>query len=212
MTVAVFGGTGRTGRPLVSELRSAGISVRVLARRPEALSDWAQDGGITVVAGSAEDPEAVKAVLSGADAAVSVMGPVKGEPAERFSRAGEVIATGCAEAGVSRLLWMTGAGVMLPQDEPSFSRRMIRGIMKLVAGPVLAHSEAAVQSVINSGVDYTVIRAPMLSEDSGEVALASGYAAPKARPVPRAQIARWIVAELQSPQWRNHAPMLGLAD
>ncbi len=187
------------------------MSVRVLARNPEKLSDWAQDSGITIVPGSAEDPEAVKAVVSGADAAVSVMGPVKGEDPGRFSTAGRVIAAACKEAGVGRLLWMTGAGVMLPQDEPSFSRRLIRGVMKMVAGPVLKHSESAVSSIMESGVDYTVIRAPMLNEDTEEVTLESGYAAPRPKPVPRAQIARWIVAELQSPQWRNHAPMLGLA-
>ena len=73
MKVAVVGATGRTGRLLVEELLRRGHEVRVLVRDPDRLADLG--GRVETVTGESRDAAAVRALVTGADAVVSALGP-----------------------------------------------------------------------------------------------------------------------------------------
>ena len=70
-TIALFGATGFSGRPVLRELLDRGHAVRALARRPGSLEPHPN---LTVVQGNALDPDDVAEVLAGSDAVVHCLG------------------------------------------------------------------------------------------------------------------------------------------
>jgi len=92
MRIAVFGGTGATGRLLIAKALDAGDSVTAYARHPEKLA--IVNDRLTVVEGELPDAAAIERAVEGADGVISLLGqgrPVKGtqslaEPAPSLPR------------------------------------------------------------------------------------------------------------------------------
>jgi short subunit dehydrogenase-like uncharacterized protein len=72
--LAVLGATGYTGRLVVAEARRAGLPLRLVGRRREALDDLAGEGDEIAVADGA-DAGALAAAFEGAFAVASIAGP-----------------------------------------------------------------------------------------------------------------------------------------
>jgi uncharacterized protein YbjT (DUF2867 family) len=115
--VTVFGGSGFLGRQIVRRLAAEGAAVRVAVRRPERAAFAADpDAAEPVAAVRADvlDEAEVAAALAGSDAAINAVGhyvergratfeAVHGAGAQRIARA-------AAEAGVGRLVQISGIG------------------------------------------------------------------------------------------------------
>jgi uncharacterized protein YbjT (DUF2867 family) len=71
-TVAVIGGTGTLGAPVVRELLARGASVRVLSRNPTSVPDGAEHHRIDLASG-----EGVAQALAGVDAAIDAANSTK---------------------------------------------------------------------------------------------------------------------------------------
>jgi uncharacterized protein YbjT (DUF2867 family) len=96
MKVAVIGGTGVLGRPLVAELAARGHEVRVLSRKPpRKLPDGVSHRSVdlTIGQGLAEALAGVEVVVDASNSSPRNAGPVLVEGTKRLLRAG-------AEAGV----------------------------------------------------------------------------------------------------------------
>ena len=74
MTLAILGVTGYTGRLVLAEARRAGLEVRLVGRRRDALEALAAPGERVHVA-DARDPEALRAAFDGAAVVASLAGP-----------------------------------------------------------------------------------------------------------------------------------------
>lgn len=212
MRLAVFGATGRTGVRVVAKALKDGHEVVAVVRNPAKLRDshpdLAGNDRLTMAEADAADEVAVAHAVEGTDAVIFAAGPVKGTPADFLVRAAGAIVAGAKKAGISRLVWLTGAGVMDPRDEPSGSRKVIRGIMKLMAGKILASSEEAYRIIVDSGLDYTVVRPPMLAEEAKGSGLVAGYTPPKPIPVGREDLAAFLVEAAVQDKYRGESPML----
>jgi len=113
MRIAVFGGTGRTGRSLVDAALERGHDVVALSRSPEP----GLPSGAEVVVGDARDPEAVRAVVDGADAVTSVLAIQAGtEPTTMLSDATRTIAEVMGEEDVHRVVITTNATVFTDRE------------------------------------------------------------------------------------------------
>lgn len=166
MRIAVFGGTGRTGVPVVQQALERGHEVRALARSAAKAAAVLPAGGtaLTTVEGDLLDPAAVAEVVAGTDVVVQVAGPGRGSPSDLQQRAIAAVLAGMREHGVRRLVTLTGAGVRIPEDRPKLADTLIVRVMQLAAGKVLADSGASVDAVRTSDRDWTVVRAPRLTE------------------------------------------------
>ena len=74
MALAILGVTGFTGRLVLDEARRAGLDVRLVGRRREALEELAKSGEEVRVA-DARDEEALQAAFAGASVVASLAGP-----------------------------------------------------------------------------------------------------------------------------------------
>jgi putative NADH-flavin reductase len=201
MRIAVFGATGRTGVPFVRRALDAGHEVVAHVRSPEKLE--VADDRLTVVEGDAYTGE-------GADAVVSLLGQGDGSPDDLLTVAGEHVTTAMAEAGVDRYVTLVGAGVREEGESPSLSGRMMGGLLKLLAREVLADAEEHVRRVRATDLDWTVVRAPRLTE-----AEPSGYRAGDIdlgfESVSRADVAAFCLECIEESAYVHEMPKVGPA-
>lgn len=147
--ILVAGGTGFLGRAIVAALRNDGHPVRVLARNIS-VNPWEMDRGVTLVAGDVRDPATLGPALAGCDTLVvavqfpghPVEVPGKGLTYDEFDRKGtENLVTAAKQAGVTRLVYMSGVGAGQGKTEEWFVAK--------------DRAEAAVRG---SGIAYTIVR------------------------------------------------------
>lgn len=220
MRIAILGASGRTGTYLVKRALEAGHDVVAFARTTKKIG--MTNERLTVVELDLAQDDAARrlaASLGGTDAIISTLGPdTKGKPAVMV-KAAEAALSAAHAAPVNRLIWMTGAGVQLAGDPPSFVRSIVRGIMTLVAGEVLRDSEEAARRIVASDLDWTVVRAPMLNDEAPTGRLFASTVPPRPAALSRDEIAGFLLAcatnarpSADGARWSRAAPFLSLGE
>jgi putative NADH-flavin reductase len=207
MKIAIFGGTGRTGILIVEHALKAGHEVVALVRTPSKMT--VKHDRLHLIQGDVMNHADVEKAITGVDAVVSALAPTKGAPKDLFTKAFNNIIAAMKKQGIRRLVTMSGAGVRYPQDKPKFMDKFIVGIMKVVAKDVLADSENYNRLVQNSGLDWTVVRGPMLTNDPYTGNYRAGYLGGDSKVrVARADIAEFVVKQLNTSEWMHKAPVV----
>lgn len=157
--ILITGGSGYVGGRLIARLEERGVSLRCMARRPEALKSKVADS-TEVVFGDVLQPESMEAALSGISTAyymVHSMGT--GRDFESDDRRGaRHFALAARKAGVKRIVYLGGLG-----DSDQKLSAHLRSRQEV--GQVLAESGAQViefraSIVIGSGsLSFELIRA-----------------------------------------------------
>ena len=164
-TIALFGGTGGTGRRVLQRALAAGFDVRLLARNPTAVS--ATSERLLVITGDILDSGAVNETLAGSDAVISVFGHVKGSPPTLQTDGTRAIVNGMQRLGIRRIITLSGGGLHDPHDRPKAADRVIRLLLRTLAGKVLADAAGHLQVLRTTNLDWTVVRGPRLTEAPG---------------------------------------------
>jgi len=117
MIVAVTGATGFVGRHVVRLLLARGHSVRVLARRESSLPD--QTAAVTLVRGDLADHEALRTLMSGAEAVLHLVGIIVERGPATFEavhvEGTRAVVEAARAARCLRIVHMSAVGV---RDEP----------------------------------------------------------------------------------------------
>jgi uncharacterized protein YbjT (DUF2867 family) len=206
MRICLLGATGRTGRPFAEDALAAGHEVVALVRDEGRLGALA--GRVTAVRGEAGDADAVARAAQGADVIVSTIGPAKGSPAGMMERAARAVVVAATAEG-ARIVWMTGAGVRDPGDEPKVIDRLVVAAMRLTARRVLEDSAAAVAVVRSSGCPWVVVRAPRLTDKPATGAARTGLVGPDSgTQVPRADVAAFLLRACAEDEWLGRMPVV----
>ena len=199
MRVAIFGGTGRTGRPLVEQALAAGHEVSALARDPARLA--ARHERLRPVRGDLLDPTSVAATLDGADAAVFVAGPPGRGPCTLYSEGGGNVVKAMEPAGARRLLAMTASAVEFEANDTRLLRLAKPVLMRLFRETYadMLRMEAMVRQ---TDLDWTIVRPPQLTNRSHTGRYRVSYAGGVRRGlrIPRADLAAALLALLTDPR------------
>jgi putative NADH-flavin reductase len=166
MVIALFGATGKTGRRVLERALAAGHEVQALVRDPARLGVVHER--LTVIEGDVLDAAAVERTIAGSQVVLSLFGQVKGSPRTLQTDGTRNIVVAMQRHQVRRLVTLSGGGLRAPQDRPKLPDRIIRTLLKVLAGHVLADAEGHLAVLEQSGLDWTVVRGPMLSEDPGK--------------------------------------------
>ncbi len=207
MKLAVFGASGRTGKPLVEQALQAGHEVVALVRTPSKLA--IQHPKLTVIQGDAMNPVDVDNVVQGSDAVISVIGQAKGAPRDTQTVAITNIVAAMNKYGVKRLVSLTGAGVDDPHDRPKFVHHLIKTALKLLSGHVLKDAENHADAIRKSSLDWVIVRGPMLNEGPhtgnyrvGWVGVNTGSR------ISRADLADFILKQTSDTTYVRQSPMV----
>jgi NADH dehydrogenase len=111
--IVILGGTGFVGSRLVPRLHDDGHTIRVLSRNRELHRDLFVLPRVDIVTTDVHDPDALRARLAGADAAINLVGILneRGSDGSGFRKAHveltEKLIAACRSAGVGRLIQMS---------------------------------------------------------------------------------------------------------
>lgn len=205
--IGLFGATGKTGRRVLERALGAGHEVRVLVRDPAKLGELADR--VVVVRGDVLDPVAVDRVVAGSEVVVSVFGHVKGSPPTLQADGTGLIVESMKKHHVTRLITLSGGGLPATQDHPRFADRVIRTLLKLLSGQVLADAEAHLRVLEASGLEWTVVRGPRLTEDPGQGRYRVGWVGVNASTrISRDDLADFIVTQLTDRSFVHELPFV----
>ncbi len=205
-TIALFGGTGRTGKHVLEQALAAGHSVRMLARRPEAVAE-ASDR-LVVVAGDVLDPAAVDETIKGADVVVSVFGQVKGSPPTLQTDGTRNIVEAMKRAGIARVITLSGGGLPSEEhDRPKAADKIIRFLLQRISPQVLADAESHLDVLRESGLDWTVVRGPRLTDATPTGTYRVGWVGVNASTqIARGDLARFILTQIDDREFVHQLP------
>ena len=207
MKLAIFGATGRTGRPLVEQALQVGYEVVALVRTPSRLA--VEHPKLMVIQGNVMNPADVDKVVQGCDAVISVIGQSKGAPRDTQTVAITNIIAAMNKYGVKRLVSLTGAGVDDPRDRPKFVHHLIKTALKLVSGHVLKDAENHAEAIRKSNLDWVIVRGPMLNEGPHTGAYRIGWVGVNTGSrISRADLADFILKQTTDTTYLRQSPMV----
>lgn len=208
MKLTIFGGTGGVGSQLIPLALDAGHDVTAFARNPANLP---RHDELSVVEGQLDDAAAVARAIGGADAVLSALGARSNTPdqIEVFGTAMENITAAMKEHGVRRLVAISGAGVLTPDDHVTMGRRFVRFLLKLMAKHVALAKEREYEIVTATDLDWVLVRPPRIVPGP-----ATGTYRVFADRVPSPKISQGDVADLMlkcaaADEWVHRAPIPG---
>lgn len=163
--IVLFGATGKTGRRVLTRALDQGHDVRVLVRDPGKLT--VSSPRLAVIQGNVLDAAAVEEAVAGADVVLSVFGQVKGSPPTLQTDGTALIVAAMKRHSVTRIVTLSGGGLPAPRDRPGVPDKIIRFLLKTLSGHVLEDAKGHLSVLETSGLEWTVVRGPRLTERPG---------------------------------------------
>ena len=195
MNVLVIGGTRGVGHAVVVAAHGAGHRMTVMARTAAGFDGPVS--GILMVAGDAEDGADVDRAVAGQDAVVWTVG-VAGRAIDVrvFSRGTGHVLKSMHEHRVRRLVCVTG----VDSGNVSRARLLVRPAATKAVSVDKARQEAQIR---DSAVEWIIVRPAALTDGkaTGLYQTLSEPADGRAKPITRADVADFIVANLAAPEY-----------
>jgi putative NADH-flavin reductase len=201
LKLAIFGATGRTGRPLVEQ-----ALVTVLVRDPAKIT--LSHPRLKIVQGDATNAAKVEEAVAGADAVISTLGQTTGSPKDVQTVATKHIVAAMQQHGVRRLVSLTAGGVAHAKDEPKLVDKAFKFLLKRLQPDVLADAENHARVIRNSDLDWVVVRGPRLTEKPGTGKYRVGYAGQVGIQIPRVDLAAFMLSQLTDNTYLRDLPMV----
>ena len=207
MNILIVGATRGIGRQLLEQALVSGHAVTALVRNPQRLA--IQHERLKVIKGDILDSDSVARAMAGQDAVCCTIG-VKA-PWIRvtvFSEGTKNLLQAMNKTGVKRLICVTGIGAGDSKGHGGFLYDYI--FLPLLLKPIYADKDRQESLIKASNVDWTIVRPGFLTNgpltknyrkltDMTEVT--AGW-------ISRADIAHFILEELESKQYLRQTPLL----
>ena len=156
MKIFIVGATGRTGQALTQLAVAKGHNVTAFGRRPpQRLLE-----GSYFVAGDPQQVAALTAAISGHDAVVSCLGLRSVDDAGLLARSAAAAISAMRSSNVQRYV-VVSQGLLFPSVNP------IVMLLRIFLRHHVADSRAMEAAVLNSAVDWTIVRPPRLTSGTG---------------------------------------------
>lgn len=189
MDVVVVGGHGKVARRLLALLSQGGHRARGVIRNPDRAADVEAIGAEPVLCDI--EREELDDAVKGADAVVFAAGAGPGSGPERkrtVDLGGALKLIDAARSqGISRYLMISSMGADAPEAGPERMRPYLRA---------KAEADGALQA---SGLNYTITRPGMLTDDPGVGRIDAALKLGRRGSITREDVAATLLAELDAP-------------
>jgi len=155
MNIIVIGSTGRTGRLVLEEGIRRRHAMTAFTRRPDALADIT--GLRMVIHGDGRNLKDIRRAIRGQDAVISIVAPEGRGPTTVISDVARAELTAMGEAGVRRIVTVSVSAI--EGRRPWILINLVRWILR----KPYADFARMEQLVASSGLDWTIVRPPYLS-------------------------------------------------
>ncbi|MGA8207001.1 MAG: NAD(P)H-binding protein [Candidatus Dormiibacterota bacterium] len=220
MIITIFGATGGVGGQVMKQARAAGHDVTAVIRSSKNLPSDVR----TVRSDLASaDPAVLLSAVEGADAVISAIGPGLRTDVGIASQATKAIIGAMKASGVRRIVVTSAAPVGTvplpghakpPKHDPGdgfFMRNVLSPAIKLVAPGLYTDLALMEANLAESGLDWTVIRPPQLTNGpvTGTYRTAYGRNLRRGLRVSRADVAHLMLDVIARPE--TYALVIGIA-
>lgn len=205
--IALFGGTGKTGKEFLQKALENEYHIKVLARSPEKVDT--QSPHLEVIKGDVLNPATVNATVAGTDIAVSLFGHVKGSPKWLQSDGTSNILSAMLDHGVEKIISLSGGGLPFHKDEPKFADKAIRLIMKVAVPKVLNDAIRHAEILKDSDRKWVIVRGPRLTEEPEKGNYRVGWVGVNASTsIGRADLADFILKQVEEDTYIYKMPFI----
>jgi len=196
--IIVVGAAGKSGREIVEEALARGIGLTAYVRsraKAEGLP-----AGVTIVEGDGKDAAALARALPGHDAVVVTSG---GRTETVSAEVAKAVVLAMKQAGITRLIQYSAYGA-------NDGKGIYRWVMQTLASKVAADKIELEKVLAASGLEWTAVRPGVLTDGgkSGKMRAGTGVVLKGFPQISRADVAQFVLDELQTPHFVKAAPVL----
>ncbi|MET8359076.1 SDR family oxidoreductase [Micromonospora sp. NPDC005171] len=204
LNVVVLGAAGRTGRLIVAEALRSGHHVTAAVRNPASVP---AAPALRVERADVRDADSLRAVIKGHDAVVCAIGAPGRKANNLYSDGARATVSAMQASGVKRLLAITSVGVR--HDDPRHAW-WYRALIRPIGADLYADMARMEHIVRDSDLDWTFVRPTYLQdrEPTGSYRVTHDSTPKGGWRITRADVARFIVEELDAHRWSRQAPSL----
>ncbi|CAM02920.1 putative NADH-flavin reductase [Saccharopolyspora erythraea NRRL 2338] len=206
MKITVLGATGGVGQHLLTHALSDGHQVTAAVRNPAKVATRHAD--LTVVRTDALDADSVKSAIAGADAVVSGIGAAgRRDPLNPASTSARAVVEAMSATEVRRLVVVSAAPLNRSGvGQTWLARRVFSPLLWAVLGDLYRDLERMEQVLRDSGLDWTSVRPPKLTDKPGRGHYRHTVeTGPPGNEIARADVARAMLDFLGDPATIGHA-------
>lgn len=196
--IVVVGAAGKSGREIVKEALARGVGVTAYVRSRAKAEGLPAE--VTIVEGDGRDASALSRALPGHDAVVVTSGGRSETVSAEVARA---VVAAMTQAGLQRLIQYSAYGA-------NDGAGIYRFVMQTLASKVAADKIALEKVLADSGLDWTAVRPGVLTDGgkSGKMRAGTGVVLKGFPQISRADVAQFVLDELQSPRFVRAAPVV----
>jgi putative NADH-flavin reductase len=220
MKLTIFAATGGIGRQLLEQADDAGHEVTAVVRNPKKVS---RDVPLVRADLASADPATLESAVNGADAVVSALGAASASDVGVAWQGTQAIVRAMQATGVRRIIVVSAAPISTvpspgrpkpPRHDPGdgfFMRHLFGPLIKAVLRRHYADLARMEDVLRNSGLDWTVVRPPRLTDKAltGTYRTAYGQNLRRGVLISRADVAHLMLRVLEQPQTIRQA--IGIA-
>jgi putative NADH-flavin reductase len=216
MNLVIFGATGGLGRQVFEQAIIVGYDVTAVVRDPKKLSS--QKVRVVTADLASASPTVLAAAIAGADAVISCLGPRSATDTGIASSGTRAIIEAMQTSNVRRIVTVSAAPVSTvpspgrprpPKHDPGdefLMRHLLSPIIKAVFRKPYADLAIMEDVLRKSGLDWTVVRPPRLSDTAltGKYRTAIDQNLAGGMIISRADVAHLMLATLEHPETIKH--------
>ena len=203
LTVAVLGASGATGRHVVATALERGHTVSTFVRRSGAF----QPAGRLreTVWPNVTDPGPLIDALSGVDVVVSALGGAESGPTTVCTEGTRSALIAMEATGVTRLIAVSAHGALETHDKSLYSLAVWAGVADR-----MRDKETMERLITASGLDWTIVRPPKLSDRplTGTRRVGTDLPIRAGSSIGRADLAAFLIDEAESPRYVRARPRI----
>ena len=198
MKVLILGAGGKTGHLVLERALAAGHKVTALLH--EKKEDELYPAAVDVVHGDVRNPSRLDQVMAGQEAVIDVIGGTKPFlETDLEASSAKVVIEVMQRESVKRLIVVSAMGVGDSNEHAGFFYEHL--LMPVFLGGIMRDKAKMEGEVTASGLDYTIVRPPILkdSDPTGHIEIVDGP--DKAHTITRGDLAQFLVDQLTTSQY-----------
>ncbi|QQS19023.1 NAD(P)H-binding protein [Candidatus Saccharibacteria bacterium] len=205
MKVVVFGASGRVGSKVVALLQKNGHDVLAVVHSND---PFLATSNLQVVQLDVHDQVKVAEVISQSQAVLSALSNWGSKEGDVLTVAMQAIVPAMKSAGVRRIISLTGNAAFTTEDKPTTWQKANRAMLAKIAPKVLADGEKHMKILLDSDLDWTVIRSPVMNEIGHQRYRLSEKLSGTTATIHRQAVAQAMVDQLDNTTWFQKTPVI----
>ena len=204
-TIAVIGGTGKSGKFLVQSLLNKQYPIRMLLRNPENFT--LKNPLISIVKGDVRNSEAVHHLIKDCNVVISTLGQSVGEKSIFSDATGNIIKV-MNSYGIKRYIVTTGLNVNTPFDHKNEKVKMATDWMYQNYPETTTDKQKEYELLNESNLNWTLVRLPLINLTDESFTTETSLQDCKGETISATDLAKFLISQMDDQTFCKQSPFL----